>query len=431
MLNVNLLRYNIEKVAKGLLRKNFVLNINFFREKQKKRKFLQCKLENLQFQRNVKSRMIGIKKNLGKNIQELFEEVKLINSSLKIVKNELNLLKKIIYDDILTYPNIPDEHIPDGFCFKKNKKVFSWGTPKQFDFSIRNHIELGNIIDGLDFSSAVKLSGSRFVVMKGSLAYMHRALVQFMLDIHIKYHGYKEYSVPYLVNNTALYGSGQLPILAHDLYYVHCMRKNKMHYIYTLIPTAEVPLVNLLKNKIMTEEMLPLKIVAHTPCFRAEAGAYGRNDRGLIRMHQFEKIEMVQVVKPENSMNALEEITGHAEKILQLLNLPYRKVLLCAGELGFASCKTYDLEVWFPSLNSYCEISSCSNTSDFQSRRIKSRYKEKHNKQLQFVHMLNGSGLAVSRTLAAILENYQLSNGVIEIPSILQSYMNGLTYIGK
>ncbi|MCR3755104.1 MAG: serine--tRNA ligase [Candidatus Westeberhardia cardiocondylae] len=429
MLDYNLLRYELNKVAKKLSRRKFFLDVVNFRKQEKKRKMLQIKVENLQFKRNIQSKLFGKNKNCGKNVEKLHEEIKNINECLKIAKYKLNLLKKKIYNDMLSFPNIPDNFIPDGYNIENNVEIFRWGIPKKFNFSIKDHMELGKILDGLDFSSSVKLVGSRFVVMKGKIACMHRALIQFMLDVHIKKHGYQEYLVPYLSNITSLYGSCQLPLLSNEMYYVNFTKKSKINNTYALIPTAEVPLINLMKDKIFEEKMLPIKIISHTPCFRSEAGSYGSNNQGLIRMHQFDKVEIVQVVKPEKSMEALEEITSHAEKILKLLNLPYRKIILCAGDLGFSSCKTYDLEVWLPSHNNYCEISSCSNTGDFQSRRIKARYRKKNNSKLQFVHMLNGSGLAISRTLAAILENYQLSNGFVEVPLVLRDYMDGLTYI--
>ncbi|CEN32160.1 Serine--tRNA ligase [Candidatus Westeberhardia cardiocondylae] len=434
MLDYNLLRDKLEVIFEKLSRRNFLLDIKTFKCQEKNRKILQNKMEILQQKRNFLSKIIGKRKSCGKDVTKLYKEVKKINLDLKIKKSAFNILKTKIHDYMSLLPNIPDNTVPLGINYKNNVEILKWGIPKKFDFSIRDHVELGSIVNGLDFSSASNLTGSRFVVMCGKIAYMHRALVQFMLDVHIEKHGYYEYSVPYLVNHTTLYGSGQIPVLFNDLYHVNNVVEKKQincRNIYALIPTGEVPLVNLMRNKIFNEEVLPIRIISHTPCFRSEAGSYGKDSRGLIRMHQFEKVEIVQMVHSKHSMQALEEITNHAEKILQLLNLPYRKTLLCSGDLSFTSCKTYDLEVWLPSKNDYCEISSCSNTSDFQARRIKSRYRTKHDKKLHFVHILNGSGLAVSRTLAAILENYQLINGDVNIPLVLQPYMKGLTHLSS
>ncbi|PLB95341.1 serine--tRNA ligase, partial [Klebsiella pneumoniae] len=304
------------------------------------------------------------------------------------------------------------------------------GTPRQFDFEVRDHVTLGEMHGGLDFAAAVKLTGSRFVVMKGQLARLHRALAQFMLDLHTEQHGYSENYVPYLVNQDTLYGTGQLPKFAGDLFHTRPLEEEADSSNYALIPTAEVPLTNLVRDEIIDEDDLPIKMTAHTPCFRSEAGSYGRDTRGLIRMHQFDKVEMVQIVRPEDSMAALEEMTGHAEKVLQLLGLPYRKVALCTGDMGFSACKTYDLEVWVPAQNTYREISSCSNVWDFQARRMQARCRSKSDKKTRLVHTLNGSGLAVGRTLVALMENYQQADGRIEIPEVLRPYMRGLEYIG-
>ena len=316
----------------------------------------------------------------------------------------------------------------------ENLEVSRWGEPSKCDFEVKDHVALGENLQGLDFASAVKLTGSRFVVMKGQIAKLHRALAQFMLDLHTEQHGYTEAYVPYLVNHDTLYGTGQLPKFSEDLFHTKPLEgqdPNEVQRTYALIPTAEVPVTNLVRGDILEAENLPLKMTAHTPCFRSEAGSYGRDTRGLIRMHQFDKVELVQIVEPEKSMEALEELTGHAEKVLQLLGLPYRKVLLCTGDMGFGSCKTYDLEVWVPAQNTYREISSCSNMWDFQARRMQARCRSKGDKKTRLVHTLNGSGLAVGRTLVAVLENYQNADGSITVPEVLRPYMGGLEVIGK
>lgn len=333
-------------------------------------------------------------------------------------------------DIALTIPNLPADEVPVGKDENDNVEVSRWGTPREFDFEVRDHVTLGEMHSGLDFAAAVKLTGSRFVVMKGQIARMHRALSQFMLDLHTEQHGYSENYVPYLVNQDTLYGTGQLPKFAGDLFHTRPLEEEADTSNYALIPTAEVPLTNLVRGEIIDEDDLPIKMTAHTPCFRSEAGSYGRDTRGLIRMHQFDKVEMVQIVRPEDSMAALEEMTGHAEKVLQLLGLPYRKIILCTGDMGFGACKTYDLEVWIPAQNTYREISSCSNVWDFQARRMQARCRSKSDKKTRLVHTLNGSGLAVGRTLVAVMENYQQADGRIEVPEVLRPYMNGLEYIG-
>ena len=327
-------------------------------------------------------------------------------------------------------PNLPDDEVPFGKGESENVEVSRTGTPRKFDFPIKDHVELGERIDGLDFSAGTKLAGARFVVMKGQLAKLHRALAQFMLDLHTNTHGYLETYVPYLVNQKTLFGTGQMPKFADDLFHTQPITEARDSSNYALIPTAEVPLTNLISGDIIDESCLPLKMTAHTPCFRSEAGSYGKDTRGLIRMHQFDKVELVQIVKPEDSMAALEQLTGHAEKVLQLLDLPYRKVILCTGDMGFGSAKTYDLEVWLPAQHCYREISSCSNMSDFQARRMQARYRSASDRNTRLVHTINGSGLAVGRTLVAVLENYQQSDGRIGIPAVLAPYMDGAKYIG-
>lgn len=427
MLDPTLLRSNYNWVAEKLARRNFVLDINKLRKQESLRRILQKKTENLQFERRMKSKIIGMAKARGENIDLLCKDAYGLGRKLVLIKSENKILQTEIKKYELSLPNIPDDQVPDGYDNRDNLEIMRWGDPRQHDFPLRDHVELGKLIGGLDFSSAAKLTGSRFVVMKGKIARLYRALSQFMIDLHIKMHGYEEYYVPYLINKASLYGAGQLPKFYEDLFHTQPMHSTLD--TYTLIPTAEVPLVNLMRDIIINEEELPIKMIAYTPCFRAEAGTYGQYGRGLIRMHQFDKVEMVQVVHPHDSMQALEEITGHAEKVLQLLKLPYRKMLLCAGNIGFSACKTYDLEVWIPTYNAYCEISSCSNVRDFQSRRIHARYRDKINKKIKFLHILNASGIAIGRALVAVLENYQLQNGHIAIPSVLLPYMQGLTHI--
>lgn len=427
MLNPVLLRNNYNWVAKQLARRAFILNVNILQKQEILRKDLQKKTENLQCERKRHAANIGIVKNRGENIELLCKNSDSLKEKLTLIKSKNKALKKEIKEYALSLPNIPDGSIPDGFSDQDNMEIMRWGTPYQYNFPLRDHVTLGKLVGGLDFCSATKLVGSRFVIMKGKIACLHRALSQFMMDLHIKAHGYEEYYLPYLVNKKSLYGSGQLPKFYGDLF--HTKSVNSDIDAYTLIPTAEVPLVNIVRDIIVNEKELPIKMIAHTPCFRSEAGTYGQRGKGLIRMHQFDKVEMVQVVHPDYSMQILEEITGHAEKVLQLLKLPYRKVLLCAGNIGFTACKTYDLEVWFPASNAYCEVSSCSNVGDFQSRRIQARYRDKINKKTKFLHILNASGVAIGRALAAVLENYQLQDGSIKVPTVLSPYMYGLKYI--
>lgn len=430
MLDPNLLRNELDTVAEKLARRKFKLDVATLRQQEERRKVLQVKTENLQAERNSRSKAIGATKSSGEDIESVRQEVKQLSERLSAAKTKLAALQREIRDYALSLPNIPDDDVPDGRDENDNREVSRWGEPRQYDFPIRDHVELGEIAGGLDFAAAVKLTGARFVVMRGQIARLHRALTQFMLDLHTEQHGYVEHYLPYLVNHASLYDTGQLPKFAEDLFHTQPLSEESDTSAYALIPTAEVPLTNLMRDEIIEEDALPLKMTAHTPCFRSEAGSYGRDTRGLIRMHQFDKVEMVQVVKPAKSMQALEEMTGHAEKVLQLLQLPYRKVLLCTSDMGFASCKTYDLEVWLPAQNTYREISSCSKIGDFQARRMQARYRSRTDKKPQLVHTLNGSGLAVGRTLVAVLENHQLADGRIVIPEVLQLYMKGLTHIG-
>ncbi|MFO3761535.1 MULTISPECIES: serine--tRNA ligase [Providencia] len=430
MLDPNLLRTELDAVAEKLARRGFTLDVEKLRELEERRKVLQVETETLQADRNSRSKTIGAAKARGEDIEPLRLEVNQLGEKLDSAKAELDKLQQEIRDIALSIPNIPDDQVPDGKDDSDNVEVARWGEPRQYDFEVKDHVSLGELSGGLDFPAAVKLTGARFVVIKGQIARMHRALAQFMLDLHTEQHGYQELYVPYLVNHDTLYGTGQLPKFGEDLFHTKPLEEEADSSTYALIPTAEVPVTNLVRDEILDEDSLPLKMTAHTPCFRSEAGSYGRDTRGLIRMHQFDKVELVQIVHPEKSMDALEELTGHAEKVLQLLNLPYRKVILCTGDIGFGSRKTYDLEVWLPAQNTYREISSCSNMWDFQARRMQARFRGKSDKKTQLVHTLNGSGLAVGRTLVAILENYQLADGRIEVPEVLRPYMKGLEFIG-
>ena len=429
MIDPNLLRNNLAEIAEKLkIKRNFVLDTAKLSDLEEQRKSLQVKTETLQAERNTRSKAIGAAKARGENIESLLAEVDDMGIELSMAKAKLDDVLAELNQIALTIPNIPADEVPLGKDDSENQEILRWGTPKIFDFEVKDHVTLGEELSGLDFAAGVKLSGARFAVMKGQIARMHRALAQFMLDLHTEQHGYTEAYVPYLVNHATLYGTGQLPKFGEDLFHTNPLEGEQP---YALIPTAEVPVTNLVRDEILDEAELPIKMTAHTPCFRSEAGSYGRDTRGLIRMHQFDKVELVQIVDPDKSMEALEELTRHAEKVLQLLNLPYRKVLLCTGDMGFGSTKTYDLEVWVPAQNTYREISSCSNMWDFQARRMQTRCRTKGDKKTRLVHTLNGSGLAVGRTLVAILENYQNADGSITVPEVLRPYMNGIEVIGK
>ncbi|MFD1805517.1 serine--tRNA ligase [Pasteurella oralis] len=429
MIDPNLLRNNLAEVAEKLkIKRNFILDVTLLTKLEDQRKTLQVKTETLQAERNTRSKNIGQAKARGEDISALLAEVEHMGIELSTTKAKLDDVLAEINQIALAIPNLPADEVPLGKDDSDNIEVLRWGNPKIFDFDVKDHVSLGEDLGGLDFAAGAKLSGSRFVVMKAQIAKLHRALSQFMLDLHTEQHGYTETYVPYLVNHATLYGTGQLPKFGEDLFHTQALEGQQP---YALIPTAEVPVTNLVRDEILDEADLPLKMTAHTPCFRSEAGSYGRDTRGLIRMHQFDKVELVQIVAPETSMDALEELTGQAEKVLQLLELPYRKVLLCTGDMGFGACKTYDLEVWLPAQNTYREISSCSNMWDFQARRMQARCRSKADKKTRLVHTLNGSGLAVGRTLVAILENYQNADGSITVPSVLRQYMGGLEVIGK
>ncbi|AWK14399.1 serine--tRNA ligase [Candidatus Fukatsuia symbiotica] len=431
MLDPNILRNDLDKVAEKLVRRGFKLDTDLLRTQEEQRKRLQVEKENLEAKRNSDSKLIAAAKARGEDIEPLRLEMSQLGIQLDTTKTELEQLQKDISDITLSLPNLPDDSVPNGKDEKDNKEISRWGEPRKYNFKVRDHVELGDITGGLDFAAAVKLTGTRFVVMKGQIARLHRALSQFMLDLHTgEEHGYQEVYVPYLVNHATLFGTGQLPKFGDDLFHSKPLAEESESSNYALIPTAEVPLTNLVRDEILEEAALPLKMTAHTPCFRSEAGSYGRDTRGLIRMHQFDKVELVQIVNPAESMTALEELTRHAEKVLQLLELPYRKMLLCTGDMGANSCKTYDLEVWLPAQDTYREISSCSNMGDFQARRMQARYRKKNETKPCLVHTLNGSGLAVGRTLVAVLENNQQADGRIQVPQVLRPYMKGLEYIG-
>jgi seryl-tRNA synthetase len=423
MLDPKLLRSDLDSVVKKLRIKKYEFNTELFNQLEDKRKSLQMSTQALQGDRNTQSKAIGKAKSQGEDISHLLVAVEELGSQLKQAETDLDVLQTQLEALLLDMPNIADDSVPAGVTEEDNEEVLVWGTKPTFDFEPKDHIDLGNHLKGLDFERAAKLSGARFATMTGSLATMHRALIQLMVNQHMQ-HGYTEAYVPYLVNEATLIGTGQLPKFKEDLFNV----KSASHNLY-LIPTAEVPVTNLVSDTILDANDLPLKYVAHTPCFRSEAGSYGRDTRGMIRQHQFDKVEMVQIVKPEDSTQALEELTGHAEAILKLLKLPYRKVILCGGDLGFSASKTYDLEVWLPGQDAYREISSCSNMLDFQARRMKARWRNPETGKPELVHTLNGSGLAVGRTLVAVMENYQQADGSIKVPDVLQPYMNGLTEI--
>jgi seryl-tRNA synthetase len=417
MLDINLLRNDIEKVAANVLQKKIKVDTALFNQLETKRKSIQVKMEELQAKRNSTSKQIGILKSKGEDTTEIFRQVANLGDDLKTTEAEFAVLQTEINEFLYGIPNLLDESVPQGNDETANVEVRRVGVPRDFDFLVRDHVDLGlNLDSQLDFETASNMSGSRFVVLKNQIARLHRALAQFMLDTHTSEHGYTEVYVPYMVNSKAVFGTGQLPKFEDDLFKI----KHGTEFMY-LIPTAEVPITNIVADKILKEQELPLKFTAHSPCFRSEAGSYGRDTRGMIRMHQFDKVEMVQIVTADKSFAALEEMTRHAENILQKLGLPYRVVTLCSGDTSFSAAKTYDLEVWLPSQNTYREISSCSNMTDYQARRMHARYKSATGKN-ELVHTLNGSGLAVGRTLVAILENYQNADGSITIPEVLRPY---------
>jgi seryl-tRNA synthetase len=423
MLDPKLLRNEPEKAAELLARRGYVLDVARLEALEQERKQAQLDAQNLQTVRNSRSKMIGKAKAAGDDIAPLLAEIEHLGDEHKAAEARLADVLQQLIDVAMELPNIPQDDVPAGKNEDDNVEVSRWGQPKAFGFEPKDHVELGENLDGMDFETAAKISQARFVTLKGPLAKLQRALTQFMLDQHTEQHGYTETYVPYLVNADSLRGTGQLPKFADDLFAVDGGS------LY-LIPTAEVPVTNIVRDTISSDTQLPIKFVAHTPCFRSEAGSHGRDVRGLIRQHQFEKVELVQIVRPQDSAEAHEVLTGHAEAILQKLDLPYRKVLLCVGDLGFSSSKTYDLEVWLPSQQTYREISSCSNFGDFQARRLQARWRNPETGKPELVHTLNGSGLAVGRTLLAVMENHQDEQGRIHIPLALQPYMNGKEFIG-
>ncbi|WP_226661374.1 serine--tRNA ligase [Microbulbifer aggregans] len=425
MLDPKLIRTQLDQVAAALAKRGMQLDTAKLEQLEEQRKELQVRTESLQNERKSKSKNIGRAKAAGEDIAPLLKEVESLGGQLAEAKHALSELQQELDDILLAIPNIPDESVPEGATEDDNVQVRQWGEPRSFDFEVRDHVDLGASLGGLDFEVATKLTGSRFAVMTGSVAKLHRALAQFMLDLHIEAHDYREANVPVIVNADSLYGTSQLPKFAEDLFKLEDERD------FYLIPTAEVPLTNLYRDEIVEDaNSLPHKFVSHTSCFRSEAGSHGRDTRGMIRQHQFEKVELVWFARPDQSIDALEQLTGHAEAVLQKLNLPYRTVVLCGGDMGFGARKTYDLEVWIPSQDKYREISSCSLMGDFQARRMKARWRNPETGKPELLHTLNGSGLAVGRTLIAVLENYQQADGSIEVPEVLRPYMGGATKIG-
>lgn len=415
MLDPKLLRTDLVALKDKLATRGYELDVAFWTDVENKRKELQVYTEELQSQKNAGAKKIGELKRSGGNADELLAQMQKLSDEMKAAENKLRELQAVITNASLAIPNLPDDSVPVGADESDNVEVHKWGTPRVFDFEVKDHTDIGEGLGQLDFALASKLTGARFSTLKGGLARLNRALIGFMLDTHIA-KGYTEMYVPYMVNADSLKGTGQLPKFEEDLF--------KVSDGYYMIPTSEVPLTNTVRDTILSPNDLPMKLTAHTPCFRSEAGSAGRDTRGLIRQHQFEKVEMVQIVRADTSMQALEEMTAQAESILQALELPYRVVMLCTGDMGFGAVKTYDIEVWLPSQDAYREISSCSNCGDFQARRMGARVKD--GKQTELVHTLNGSGLAVGRTLLAILENHQNADGTVNIPKALQPYMEGM-----
>ena len=421
MLDIQLLRKDAALVAERLSARGFSFDAARFDALEAERKTIQTRTQEAQSHRNSMSKQIGMMKGKGEDTTAVMAEVAGLGDELKQLEDRLAALQTEINDFLMEVPNLPHESVAPGKDEAANVEVSRWGTPRSFDFAVRDHVDIGESLNQLDFAAAVKITGSRFSVMKGGLARLHRALAQFMLDTHTAEHGYTEVYVPYLVNADSMRGTGQLPKFEEDLFHIPRTDAEKLY----LIPTAEVPVTNLLRDEIVAAESLPLRFVAHTPCFRSEAGSYGRDTRGMIRQHQFDKVELVQMVRPEDSYTALEALTAHAETILQKLGLPYRKMALCSGDMGFSAAKTYDLEVWLPAQNTYREISSCSNFEAFQSRRMQARFRVGQGKP-ELLHTLNGSGLAVGRTLVAVLENYQNADGSVTVPEVLRPWMGGI-----
>jgi seryl-tRNA synthetase len=424
MLDPKLIRSDLSSVAEQLKKRNFELDVTALESLESKRKDCQVETENLQNERNTKSKSIGKAKAAGEDIQPLLDEVAGLGDKLDAAKSELSDVQQQMDAILMGIPNLLHDSVPVGKDESDNVEVRTWGEPKSFDFDVKDHVAIGEnggaVINWLDFETASKLTGSRYVVMYGQMAKLHRALIQFMLDVHTNEHGYTEVYVPYIVNSDSLRGTGQLPKFEEDLF---CVDKEAGHY---LIPTAEVPVTNIARDEIFDADQIPLKLTSHTPCFRSEAGSYGKDTRGMIRQHQFDKVEMVQMISADKAWDALEELTLHAETILQKLELPYRTVILCSGDVGFSAAKTYDLEVWLPGQQAYREISSCSCFGDFQARRMQARWRNPETGKPELLNTVNGSGLAIGRTLVAVLENYQQADGSVLIPEVLKPYMGGI-----
>jgi len=426
MLDVQLIRSNLEEVATRLATRGSTIDVAAVRALEEKRKHAQVRTQELQARRNASSKQIGELKRKGGDSSVLMAQMTAVGDELKTIEAELEAIQFALTEILLTIPNLPHASVPVGTSADENVEVRRVGEPRKFAFAVKDHVDVGLGLGLLDFDTASKISGARFTLMKGPLARLHRALAQFMLDVHTTEHGYTEVYVPYLVNADSMRGTGQLPKFEDDLFSVPRADAGKLY----LIPTAEVPVTNIVRDQVVAAEQLPLKFVCHSPCFRSEAGSYGKDTRGMIRQHQFDKVELVQIIEPAKSYEALESLTGHAETILRRLELPFRTVALCTGDMGFAAAKTYDIEVWLPGQNAYREISSCSNFESFQARRMQARFKTEKGKN-ELVHTLNGSGLAVGRALVAILENYQRADGGVDIPAVLQPYMGGLRAIER
>jgi seryl-tRNA synthetase len=422
MLDIQALRNDLDSVVEQLQKRGFAFDAAKFTALEQERKTVQTRTQDLQAKRNNASKQIGMAKAKGEDVSAIMAEVAGLGDQLKADETRLGELQKELQDMLLNVPNLPHTSVPQGKSEEDNVEVRRIGTPRVFDFEIKDHADVGAPL-GLDFDTGAKLSGARFTLMRGQIAKLHRALAQFMLDTQTDHHGYTECYTPYMVNAESLIGTGQLPKFEEDLFSLN-HNDSKLY----LIPTSEVTLTNTVRDEIVPLEALPIKLTAHTPCFRSEAGSYGRDTKGMIRQHQFDKVEMVQIVHPEKSYDALEQMVGHAENILKALELPYRVVSLCTGDMGFGAAKTYDLEVWLPAQNTYREISSVSNCEAFQARRLQARFRNENGKP-ELVHTLNGSGLAVGRTLVAVLENYQQADGSVKVPQVLRAYMNNLEYI--
>ena len=428
MLDIQLFRTDLEGTAERLAGRGFQLDVAAFRALENERKIIQVKTQELQAKRNQSSKLIGQAKAKGEDASAIMADVANLGDELKAAEAQLETVQVGLQDLLLGVPNLPHASVPSGKSSDDNVEVRRWGTPKKFDFEVKDHVDVGTHLGGLDFETAAKLAGARFTLMRGKIARLHRAIAQFMLDTQTEKHGYVEHYTPYIVNTETLLGTGQLPKFKDDMFAVRKGGDAEAEDLY-LISTSEISLTNTVRGEILALDQLPMKMTAHTPCFRSEAGSYGKDTRGMIRQHQFDKVEMVQIAHPDKSYEALEEMVGHAEAILQKLELPYRVMALCTGDMGFGAAKTYDLEVWLPAQNAYREISSCSNCEAFQARRMQARFRSPQGKP-ELVHTLNGSGLAVGRTLVAILENYQQADGSVTIPLVLRPYMGGLEKIG-